>query len=105
MKQTLTNFEEDGSFVFPNIIEGNIKKIYIKASAPLNHINVKFFTAESEIIYQTNITQPEVLLYPYNFIDVQGRGTEYYSKGPISVLVTGLIEGEIIEEISIFYQN
>lgn len=101
MKSTIINIKTDGQQTFRNII-GNIKKIFILTNKPMHSVNLTFRTNENEIIYSLNIEQPITVIYPWNFIDAQGRGMEYYSFGDLYVDVEGL-EEDGINQISVFY--
>ncbi len=104
MKSTLIDIQKDGKFIFENI-HGKILKVYFKSNSPLTNVEVTLLTAESETIYKTKLDNEIVVLYPYNFIDVQGRGDNYYSFGSVGLIVEGLLDGQIIEKVSIFYEE
>ena len=55
-------------------------------------------------MYKTKLDNSTVILYPYNFIDVQGRGIDYYSFGDIGLKVEGLLDGQMINKASLFYE-
>ena len=104
MKNTIIDITKDGQYIFENIY-GKILKVYFKSNSPLSNVEVTLVTAESETIYKTKLDNEIVLLYPYNFVDVQGRGDNYYSFGSVGLTVEGLVDGQIIERVSIFYEE
>lgn len=103
MKSTILNIQSNGIQKFEAIV-GHIKKILIHCKNPRHSISLKFVTMEGETIYSYSLDQETTVLYPWNFIDVQGRGCEYYSNGDLFVEVEGLQDGEQIEQVSLFYQ-
>lgn len=102
MKSTILNIRNNKRQAFENV-NGNIKKIFILTDKPMSYVNLTFITNESEIIYKVNLDQPLTVIYPWNFIDVQGRGVEYYSQGDIFLEVEGLVNDDEIKQVSIFY--
>jgi len=102
MKSTITNISEDGRFLIKDI-QGSIKKISINSSEPLSNVTTTFITAESETMFEVDLMQPTTIIYPWNFQDPQGRGAEYYSYGDVGIIIEGLMDGQEIESISIFY--
>ena len=103
MKNTIINIKSNGTQEFENII-GSIKKIFILNERVNHNVNLTFKTNEDETIYSVTPDNEVVNIYPYNFIDVQGRGVEYYSNGSIFLEVEGLLETEEITQVSIFYE-
>jgi len=103
MKSTILNIKTTKVQKFENII-GNIKKIFINTSEPMHNVSLTFKTNEAETLYKIKLEQPITVIYPWNFLDVQGRGVEYYSHGDLFVEIEGLIEGQEIKQISIFYE-
>lgn len=103
MKRSKANFSQDGKYLFEEIV-GNIKKIFILTDRPMSYVSIAFFTNEGELIYKVKLNQPMTTIYPYNFIDVQGRGTEYYSEGNILIEIEGLTQDDAVKQISIFYR-
>lgn len=103
MKSTLINIKENETYEL-NDIKGNIKKVYIKGNGILSNVTIRLITDCGEIIYETNIENETVILYPYNFIDVQGRGTEYYNWGNLYLEVENLQDKQIIEVFSVYFE-
>lgn len=103
MKTTIHNIKTNGLQEFENVV-GNIKKIFILSESRSNKIILTFRTNENEVIYQVTPDNEIVNLYPYNFIDKQGRGCEYFSQGSLYLDVEGLEEGQEIKQVSVFYQ-
>ena len=103
MKRSTNNpIVEDGTYRFIDVV-GDIKKIAIKSDYPLTNVEVEFLTVDGEILYKTNLENNIVVLYPYNFQDSQGRGSEYYSDGDVFMKVNGLIENQQINSVVVYY--
>lgn len=96
------NIKENGTYELTEI-KGNIKKVYVKGYGILANVTIRLITECGEIMYETNIDNESVILYPYNFIDSQGRGTEYYSWGKLYLEVENLQEKQIIQFLSVYY--
>ena len=103
MKNTILNITSNGVQEFEAIV-GSIKKIFILNERISHNVILTFKTNEDETIYSLNPNNEVVNIYPYNFIDVQGRGCEYYSNGSLFLEVEGLQENEEIKQVSIFYE-
>ena len=98
----MINISQNGNYKLEEI-QGHIKKICIKANSPLHSVNLTFITTEGEIIYKTSIENNILVLYPFNHVEVQDKVVEFYSYGDIGIIVDGLIDGQVIDKISIFY--
>ena len=103
MKNSIINIKKDGLYGFKDI-QGCIKKICIKSEQPLSNVHLEFTTIDGEIIFSTTQSNSTVVLYPWNFIDSQGRGAEYYSHGDVYVQIEGMIEGQQINSVNLYYQ-
>lgn len=89
-------------------IDGKILKVFVMANTVPENARIKIETQEYETVIDKKLEQPWNIYYP--FMDVaritneQGWADHFYSKGMLSITITGLRTGEVIKDIRIFYE-
>ena len=102
----------DGIYQTLKQVDGKIIKILIKSSIRLPNVSVDINTMDGENIFSAlGLLEGVLIDYPMNVIRVMKDNFDgehldyYYSKHALNVHISGLEEGQRIDDIVIYYKE